>query len=83
VLPLTLRPRGASGEIRTRDLRLTEAALCPLELQRRLPEQDQPACAYVKERPGCQQPTPGWSRLPVPTRAIRRTKAEPQPCAAA
>ena len=34
VLPLTLRPRGASGEIRTHDLRLTEAALCPLELQR-------------------------------------------------
>ena len=25
----------------------------------------------------------GWSRHPVPTRAIRRTKAEPQPCAAA
>jgi len=24
-----------------------------------------------------------WSRHPVPTRAIRRTKAEPQPCAAA
>lgn len=35
VLPLTLRPHGASGEIRTHDLRLTEAALCPLELQRR------------------------------------------------
>jgi hypothetical protein len=34
VLPLTLRPHGASGEIRTHDLRLTEAALCPLELQR-------------------------------------------------
>ena len=34
VLPLTLRPRGASGEIRTHDLRLTEAAPCPLELQR-------------------------------------------------
>ena len=27
VLPLTLRPQGASGEIRTHDLRLTEAAL--------------------------------------------------------
>jgi hypothetical protein len=24
-----------------------------------------------------------WSRHPAPTRAIRRTKAEPQPCAAA
>ena len=24
-----------------------------------------------------------WSRHPVPIRAIRRTKAEPQPCAAA
>ena len=34
MLPLTPRPHGASGEIRTHDLRLTEAALCPLELQR-------------------------------------------------
>jgi hypothetical protein len=34
VLPLRPRPHGASGEIRTHDLRLTEAALCPLELQR-------------------------------------------------
>ena len=34
VLPLTLRPHGASGEIRTHDPRLTEAALCPLGLQR-------------------------------------------------
>ena len=38
VLPLTLRPPGASGDIRTHDLRLTEAALCPLELQRRRSE---------------------------------------------
>jgi hypothetical protein len=27
--------------------------------------------------------TSAWSRHPVPTRAVRRTKAEPQPCAAA
>ena len=27
--------------------------------------------------------TSAWSRYPVPTRVIRRTKAEPQPCAAA
>jgi hypothetical protein len=39
--------------------------------------------ADFKDRPGCQQPTPEWSRHPVPTRAIRRTNAEPQPCAAA
>lgn len=27
--------------------------------------------------------TSTWSRRPVPTRAVRSTKAEPQPCAAA
>jgi hypothetical protein len=44
VLPLTLRPRGASGEIRTHGLRLTEAALCPLELQRQRSESRSRTC---------------------------------------
>ena len=158
VLPLTLRPPGASGEIRTHDLRLTEAALCPLELQRRHPRsrtrtwvrrfQGPAGCwqpirigAVSRCRPGspalqgqghsrvrrqgtgasdggrfrfteqqgspclrrcwvssvrfertlpahhagasCRWAARTWSRHPVPTRAIRRTKAEPQPCAAA
>ena len=160
VLPLTLRPHGASGEIRTHDLRLTEAALCPLELQRRRSGSRTPSCghrfqgpagdasnpprngAVSRCRPGspalqgqghsrvrrrgtgasdggrfrftdqkavsvlapgagcprcdsnahCPAPHAGasshwatrtWGRHPVPTRAIRRTKAEPQPCATA
>jgi hypothetical protein len=159
VLPLTLRPHGASGEIRTHDLRLTEAALCPLELQRRSSgNMTRTFVRRFQDWPGCQQPHPGmepspgadpgllpyrgrvtavcdgkapaqamavasasrstgspclrrcwmssvrfertlpaphagagascrwatrtWSRHPVPTRAIRRTKAKPQPCAA-
>ena len=43
----------------------------------------EPACADFKDRPGCQQPTPEWSRLPVPTRVSRLTGAGPQPCATA
>src|SRR5215831_7797317 len=159
VLPLTPRPHGASGEIRTHDLRLTEAALCPLELQRqrsgsrtrtcvrrfqgpagmpathpgmepspgadpsllpyrgritavcdgRAPAQAMAVASASRTTGGlrayagarcprcgsnahlygsldrclCHWATRAWSRHPVPTRAIRRTKAEPQPCAAA
>src|SRR5215471_13991385 len=43
----------------------------------------EPACADFKDRPGCQQPTPEWSRLPVPTRVSCLTRAGPQPCATA
>src|SRR5215831_876240 len=43
----------------------------------------EPACADFKDRPGCQQPTPEWSRLPVPTRVSCRTGAGSQPCATA
>lgn len=43
----------------------------------------EPACADFKDRPGCQQPTPEWSRLPVPTRASCLTGAGSQPCATA
>src|SRR6185312_10222881 len=51
VLPLTLRPHGASGEIRTHDLRLTEAALCPLELQRRRSGSRTPTCGHRFQGP--------------------------------
>ena len=160
VLPLTLRPHGAPGEIRTHDLRLTEAALCPLELQRRRSGSRTRTCVCRFQGPAGMpathpgmEPSPGadpgllpyrgrvtavcdggaprrkrwrslplhgpigglracagagcprcdsnahcpaphagtsshwatrtWSRHPVPTRTIRRTKAKPQPCAAA
>jgi hypothetical protein len=43
----------------------------------------EPACADFKDRPGCQQPTPEWSRLPVPTRVSCLTGAGSQPCATA
>jgi hypothetical protein len=39
--------------------------------------------AHCRRRASCRRATRTWSRHPVPTRAIRRTKAEPQPCAAA
>ena len=66
VLPLTLRPHGASGEIRTHDLRLTEAALCPLELQRRRSGSRTPSCGHrfqgpagdASNHPGM-EPSPG------------------------
>jgi hypothetical protein len=110
VLPLTLRPHGASGEIRTHDLRLTEAALCPLELQRQRSGSRTRTCVRRFQGPAGlpathpgMEPSPGAdpglppyrgrvtavcdgkarSRHPVPTRGIRHTKAEPQPCAAA
>ena len=53
MLPLTLRPPGASGEIRTHDLRLTEAALCPLELQRQRAGSRTRTCVR-QFRSGCQ-----------------------------
>jgi hypothetical protein len=57
VLPLTPRPHGASGEIRTHDLRLTEAALCPLELQRQRSGSRTRICVRrFKDRPGCSNP---------------------------
>ena len=84
VLPLTLRPHGASGEIRTHDLRLTEAALCPLELQRQRSGSRTRTCVRRFQGPaGMQQPTPEWSRLPVPTRVSCLTGAGSQPCATA
>ena len=43
----------------------------------------EPACADFKDRPGCQQPTLEWSRLPVPTRVSCLTGAGSQPCATA
>src|SRR5499427_7345761 len=43
----------------------------------------EPACADFKDRPGCLQPTPEWSRLPVPTRVSCLTGAGSQPCATA
>jgi hypothetical protein len=43
----------------------------------------EPACADFKDRPGSQQPTPEWSRLPVPTRVSCLTGAGSQPCATA
>ena len=51
VLPLTLRPHGASGEIRTYDLRLTDAALCPLELQRQRSGSRTPTCGHRFQGP--------------------------------
>ena len=84
VLPLTLRPHGASGEIRTHDLRLTEAALCPLELQRqRSGSRLQAAGTDFKDRLGMPATTLEWSRLLVPTRVSCLTGAGSQPCATA
>ena len=65
MLPLTPRPHGASGEIRTHDLRLTEAALCPLELQRQRSGSRTRICVRrFKDRPGSSnhpgmEPSPG------------------------
>ena len=84
VLPLTLRPPGASGEIRTHDLRLTEAALCPLELQRRHPRSRTRTCMRRFQGPaGMPATNQDWSRLPVPTRVSCLTGAGSQPCATA
>ena len=46
-------------------------------------EQDPNLGAPISGTGGMLATHPDWSRHPVPTRAIRRTKAEPQPCAAA
>ena len=69
------------------ELRLTpyQGVVLPLPLDRHeLGAQgsnlDVPA---FKARWVCRFPSAQWSRHPVPTRVIRRTKAEPQPCAAA
>jgi hypothetical protein len=85
VLPLTLRPHGASGEIRTHDLRLTEAALCPLELQRQRSGSRTSTCGHRFQGPAgdASNPPPEWSRLPVPTRVSCLTGAGSQPCATA
>src|SRR5215831_1871322 len=84
VLPLTLRPRGASGEIRTHDLRLTEAALCPLELQRQCSGSSPRTSVRRFQGPAGMPAThPEWSRLPVPTRVSCLTGAGSQPCATA
>ena len=70
----------------------TEEACLPLPLSRRESEGRflvcsagvEPATDDSSSRPLYQSwSTSTWSRRPVPTRAIRSTKAEPQPCAAA
>lgn len=43
----------------------------------------EPVCAGTKAQPGFLQPTPEWSRPPVPTRISRLTGARSQPCATA
>jgi hypothetical protein len=64
VLPLTLRPHGASGEIRTHDLRLTEAALCPLELQRQRSGSRTPTCGHRFQGPAGDATHPGMEPSP-------------------
>ena len=70
----------------------TEEARSPLPLSRRESEDRflvcsagvEPATDGSSSRPLYRSwSTSTWSRRPVPTRAIRSTKAEPQPCAAA
>lgn len=70
----------------------TEEACLPLPLSRRESEGRflvcsagvEPATDDSSSRPLYQSwSTSTWSRRPVPTRAVRSTKAEPQPCAAA
>ena len=75
---------GAAPGIRTRNLCGLSAAPLPIGLERR-----ESGCR--ESDPGlhhgqvmrCHYATSAWSRHPVPTQAIRGTKAEPQPCAAA
>jgi hypothetical protein len=58
--------------------------ILPPELVRRV--SDDPALFWLRgeeQSPGTWRPPELQSRHPVPTRIIRRTKAEPQPCAAA
>lgn len=83
VLPLTLRPRGAPVRFELTTSALPRRRSVHWSYRGNVPRAGlESACADFKDRPGCQH-LPEWSRLLVPTRAIRRTKAEPQPCAAA